>query len=421
MNSNRGAQSAAVRWCIDLGLIEDMDVIDLKSVDWLTYSPDGKAVAVGDRDGTVKLWDLETWQVRKPFAQQPRAVRALAFAPDGRALVTVGGEPVRWVRVHPAAGLRGYYVHLARGSSAQAVQLWDVRSRRPLASLPTPQDVELYSLAWSPDGRAVAAGGAGGTLWLWDAAKREGRPPRFTSEPARAYWNVVQGLIDVNIPVGPHFTEHVLSVAFDPAGKVLATVNERGNLQLWDAASGEQRALVPGERKQRACVAFAPDGRLLACNNGPAVEVWEVAGPGGEALERPALRHRLSGPAGVAVRCLAWSPDGRALAAGGADWCVRLWDVAGGREKAELRGHTDAVFSVAFAPSGKTVATGGGDGAVKLWQAASGQELATLEGHSGKVLSVAFAPDGKTLATGGEAADGSGEVYLWSAASPRGE
>jgi WD40 repeat protein len=132
----------------------------------------------------------------------------------------------------------------------------------------------------------------------------------------------------------------------------------------------------------------------------------------------PVLRRTLNGPPGAAVRCLAWAPDGRTLAAGGADWCVRLWDVAGGGEKAVLRGHTETVFSVAFAPDGKTLATGGGDGAVKLWQAASGRDLATLEGHSGKVLSVAFAPDGRALATGGEAADGSGEVYLWSAGGP---
>ncbi|GLW11450.1 hypothetical protein Misp01_65780 [Microtetraspora sp. NBRC 13810] len=112
---------------------------------------------------------------------------------------------------------------------------------------------------------------------------------------------------------------------------------------------------------------------------------------------------------------VAFSPDGRTLAAGGNDDMVRLWDVATRRPLATLAGHTDAVWSVAFSPDGRTLASAGDDGTVRLWDVAARRPLATLTGHGGNVLTVAFDPDGRTLASGGD----DDTVRLWDVATRR--
>src|ERR1019366_7595638 len=109
---------------------------------------------------------------------------------------------------------------------------------------------------------------------------------------------------------------------------------------------------------------------------------------------------------------VAFSPDGKTLASGGADAAgksgrtgppdgdIVLWDVATGKPKAVLKGHAHTVFTLAFSPDGKTLASGSGDNTVKLWDVATCNNTATLEGHTAFVKTVAFSPGGKMLASG---------------------
>src|SRR5262245_7842286 len=85
------------------------------------------------------------------------------------------------------------------------------------------------------------------------------------------------------------------------------------------------------------------------------------------------------------VLTVAFSPDSRMLASGGFDKAVVLWEVASGKERASLAGHTDVISSVSFCSDGKTVASGSWDTTVKLWDAFSSTEKATLKGHAGRV------------------------------------
>src|SRR5262249_43816266 len=91
---------------------------------------------------------------------------------------------------------------------------------------------------------------------------------------------------------------------------------------------------------------------------------------------------------------------------------VRLWDVATGKERNALKGHTRCVSSVAFSPDGQVLASGATDGTIKLWDVARGKELATLKGHIKQILSLAFSPDGKTLGSGSE----DRSIKLWDVA-----
>jgi WD40 repeat protein len=101
------------------------------------------------------------------------------------------------------------------------------------------------------------------------------------------------------------------------------------------------------------------------------------------------------------------------LASGADDKTVRLWDVTGGREQAQLSGHQNWVRSVAFSPDGRLLASGADDKTVRLWDVARRREQAQFSGHRGSVLSVAFSPDGRLLASGAN----DNTVRLWDVAT----
>lgn len=111
------------------------------------------------------------------------------------------------------------------------------------------------------------------------------------------------------------------------------------------------------------------------------------------------LKQTLTGHADD-VLTVAVSPDGKALASGGRDGAVKIWDVKSGTLMRTLTGQTGAVFGVAFSPNGQMVASGSTDNTTKLWDLKSGALVNTLEGHASTVFAVAFSPDGKTLASG---------------------
>ncbi|MGP4094153.1 protein kinase domain-containing protein [Nonomuraea sp. KM90] len=134
-----------------------------------------------------------------------------------------------------------------------------------------------------------------------------------------------------------------------------------------------------------------------------------VPGPTTPVIQ-PEVTRSLSPKPAYAV---AYSPDGKTFATGGADGAVRLWDAATRSVTASLDGHTKGVHAVAFSPDGKTLATGSDDGTVRLWSLPSGNGRGTLTGHTGGVGSVAFSPDGKTLAS----ASRDRTVRLWNAAT----
>jgi RNA polymerase sigma factor (sigma-70 family) len=252
------------------------------------------------------------------------------------------------------------------GEGDRTVRVWDISEKAPA----------VRAVQFSPDGKLLLSSGPDKTVKLWDVAS--GKTVRS-----------LQGHKDA-----------VIGVAFSPDGQTLASGSADGTARLWDAASG--RLLSATEVKDGVLsLAFSPDGRMLAVSSSePDLIVLDAST--GQILQR------FTGHNGE-IHSVAVSPDGKLLASASRDQTVRLWDLASGKEVMQIS-HKGAVLSVAFSPDGKRLATGNSDKTVHIVDLATGKVVARLTGHGGPVYCVRFSPDGKTLASASE----DGTVKLWS-------
>jgi WD40 repeat protein/Tfp pilus assembly protein PilF len=338
----------------------------------LAFSADGRLLASGSWDNTVKLWDVAAAREIATLKGHQSTLSTVAFSPDGG--------------------------NLATGSQDGTVKLWELprgrgRPRERRANL-RGHTARIAAVQFSPDGERIATASQDGTARLWATS----RPPAPGALAGHHGW--------------------VAAAAFSPDGKTLATASFDHGVRLWDLSAGEslppRPRILRGHRAPVFCLAFSPDGRLLATGS----DSWGAPGlPTEVRLWDVAARREVGRLAGheAGVRSLCFSRDGRLLMTGGRDNNVKLWEVAGRRLVAVLTGHSEAVSSLALSPNGSLLASASWDNTLRLWDLAAQREVARLIEPGDQLWAVAFSPGGRVLASGSH----SGIIRLWDVAGAR--
>jgi WD40 repeat protein/DNA-binding SARP family transcriptional activator len=338
------------------------------SIQALSFSADGKLLASADGDGSVAVWDVATASLGEIFLGHSTAASGVALSPDGTTLYSASfdGSVIAWdvtggrrlgqqFGFHPVGPARAEAAPPRNVSPAVAV----TPDSSLFATSPAPGRVTLWhSRTLAPEARELR-GPVGLVISL--AFSRDGKLLAATgTTPDTAVWDVKTGKLVQILRGGGRMGSSAVAFGLDRVTLALAGVD--GNVRLYDLRTGAivGRLIARGTLED---VDFSPDGKLIAAAGLVGdISVWNLA--------RRKIVTRLSDH--VAIFTLRFSPDGTMLASGDNSGNVIFWDFAHNRPLGRsLGGHNGLVISVSFDPSGKTLATVSNDGKFRLWDVAS--------------------------------------------------
>jgi WD40 repeat protein len=407
----------------------------------VTFSPDGNQLAVGERTGLITLWRLprpllmadQPWAAQElvqtatgqPLARNLKGhqgrIEALAFTADGRKLISIshdntarcwdlGDQEESRVLQKGRGQIDGLSYspdgrYLVEASLHAGIRVHDLTSTGPPRSL-TPR--RSRRAVFSPDGRMIA-GGPDHRVVLWDAKTGDVLATLADADPAEH--DPANGCSNLGALV---FSSDGRWLAAGYGGVFNYSADGPQKVVVFDVAQRKKHRTF-ATPTQVSAVAFSADGKLMAAagHNGNVwlwdTSSWDEIG-------------RWQGPAGTKYSSILFLPAGRPgeggrpghlLATGSTSGRIDLWDMRTRALAKQLDGHIGPISFMALSPDGRTLATASCDRSIKLWDCGTGRELRTLCREKGQIYTLTFSPDGNTLASGGL----SRALRLWEASS----
>jgi WD40 repeat protein len=346
-----------------------------KGVFGVTFRPDGKMIASGSFDGTVKLWKPDGSLIKTIQAHRDR-VYSVAFSPDSKILASASGD--------------------------KTVKLWKLDGT--LITTLTNHNLGVWGVAFSPNGQFIATCSDDKTIKIWT---KEG----YLLKSFQGH------------------SDNVMAIKFSPDGKMLASASADKKIKFW-TLKGEEIKTINAHNDVVNNIVFSPDGKMLASSSADkTIKLWTVEGrllntlkghresvwglafsPDGKMIvsgsfdktikfwNREGVELQTFNGHGSDVMDIAFSPDGQTLVSASLDRSLKLW-----RIKESLmtvfRGHRDRVLGITFTPDGKNIISSSVDKTIKWWNL-QGEELKSVIGHTQPVLDVAISPKGDFIVSG---------------------
>lgn len=403
------------------------------------------------RPQSVQEW-LSLFALLKPDNWEcvhviPGISGSIALSPRGDIIASLAGDVIHLLSVTTGQVIRSLLGHsdsidyiafssdgqmLASASCDNTIKLWDVVTGREIRTITCGSDVSKsfgLSSVMQILGRFftyidtikdtikildMATGKEICILtgdWCVVAVSRDGKMlASCDRNGTMQLWEVPTGkkirtFID-NIPA------YAMSVVFSSDGKILARGGWNGTIKLWEVATGKEIRTFTGHSNSIDSVAFSRDGRMLASSSGDdgTIKLWNVA-------TEKEIRTFTGNPTGCysfsRKGYLTISNDGKILASGSNE-TIRLWEVGTGKEIRTLTNHSNSIDFVALSHDGRMLASCHYRGNIKLWEVATGREIRTFDSHLYLLKSVAFSRDGQMLVS-----LDSGDIHLWDVATER--
>jgi len=415
----------------------------------VSLSPDGKYIATGGEDGTVKVWNLSGHQITQVEAHKG-GVMSVNFSPDGQSFATAGrdGKAKLWnlsgQQIATFEGHKGRVIwvrfspdgqRIATTGFDRTVRLWDL-SGEQIDLFDTHQQ-GVWEVKFSPNGQYLATTGFDGTVKLLNLSGQIIADMKGHQEIVRSVSFSPDGQYlaaagdDDTVQVGKLSGQqiHIINkfkgnqngiwgISFSPDGKRLATAGRDGTIKLWQpfARLAQPTTEIQGHQGIVYHAIFSLDGQYLVTTSEDKIsKIWDIS-------SRYFSQFSTSQ---VKITNIIFSPDYHYIATVGADGTVKIWTLSGQQvtqlepklnntetdeNGTQLRfiPYSRYLMSVDFSPEANRLATGGEDGLIRLWNL-SGQQLTEFQSHQEVVRSVSFSPNGKRLATVGK----EGSVFLW--------
>lgn len=333
----------------------------------VAYSADGKILASGSSDGTIRLWDPQTTKNIAVLRGNQNGVTHIAISGDSRKLASVGADE-------------------------KFVRLWDINTHRHITDIKGKFNA-IYSLAFSPDSDIIAAGDVDGTVKILSTEKRKQIASLVGHDLAPS---------DITEPGS------VLTLAFSPDGETLASGSRDTTIRLWNTKTTYHKVTLTGHSGWVTTVVFSSDGKTIASgatythwSSDSSIRLWDAkTGKHVRTIETPNL-----------VRLLAFSPDNETLASINTNNAIHIWNTNTGELKIDITKQRDKSKSkpISVFPDGKKEIYENDDGTYTLLDVETGHQKPFLRGlnpslsllyspFSRSIKMLKYSPDGKTLA-----------------------